>query len=485
MWPAAATLCGRCWLQFGGKPDAADAGAAPRAALEVRSVEPLEWSKLIDVQPWRGELRRDCRSRVDALVSTLARHAHWSSGETWPTWAKLMETTGWRRSSVAAWLRQLWILGWIDRVEPGSTPATRPMGSGIEGNRAAVYGLLIPVYADAAEEAALRREYRTTLAQLTSAIAELKRRGAKTWTPTGSLDPVELRLEVGYLRTRAREIFHRLSCGSEGQTQKMSPLRGPGFEESDARAWTRKVPTTRAEMYSAAAELRGQHPTLSRMSVRAIRSTCRSWWQAGWCNDGVLHALRCRPTGWTGTTTARSHAVYGVIHPAGWVRSRLSIWTSDQGKPLPDPVRAKERSGGMAELLDEIREQDRAAYGRTGAALLRQVGGAGAGGIQEREGRIGRQLLNALVSAVTERGRAAAEDLAATARADRGRAHARASWAAHVEARATARAASRASELTPLQQQLRDQAAAAQAARGIDTRSSTGYRPRRIRRQYR
>lgn len=469
VWPSACTLCGQCWAQFGGQADAAEIGPAPRAALEVRSVGPAEWQPILDAQPWRGELRRDARGRVESLVSELCRWAGWESGETWPTWDRLMAATGWGRSQLAAWLRQLWILGWIDRVEPGSTPATRPMGSRIEGNRAAVYGLLVPAYADEAARPALQREYTTTLAQLKAAIAQVKQAGEKNWTPTGSLDPVELRLEVGYLRTRAREIFHRLGGGSGGGKNPIEPLRG-SFDESERRLWARTVPTTRAEMLAAAAELRRQHPVLARLSARAVRSECRTWWRAGWCNDGILHALRSRPVGWSGTSTARSHAVYAVIHPAGWLRSRLSIWTTRttkrQVKPLPDPTLQRDiRRWNVDQAVGEAERQaeaDRAAYGRIGARLLAEVRAAAGGRYwQPTPGQAAAALADR-IRLDRPAGQPTARDRAVAAVAE------------HMQAK------QQRPRLSPLQQELRDRALAAAAARRTGG-GATGYRPRRDR----
>ncbi|ATY17252.1 hypothetical protein CU254_42460 (plasmid) [Amycolatopsis sp. AA4] len=472
VWPSACTLCGQCWGQFGGKADAAEIGPAPRAALEVRSVGPDEWRPILDAQPWRGELRRDARGKVDSLVSELCRWAGWESGETWPTWDRLMDATGWARATLASWLRQLWILGWIDRVEPGSTPATRPMGSRIEGNRAAVYGMRVPAYADEAAKPALQREYTTTLAQLKAAIAQVKQLGQKNWTPTGSLDPVELRLEVGYLRTRTKKIFHRLGGGFAGGKNEIEPLRGPGFDESKPRLWARTVPTTRAEMLAAAAELRRQHTTLARLSAKAIRSECRSWWRAGWCNDGLLHALRARPVGWSGASTARSHAVYAVIHPAGWVRSRLSIWTTHTAKglvkPMTDPTLRREiRRFNVDSAIAETEqraEADRTAYGRIGARLLADA--------RAQAGRYWQPTPGQAAAALTDRIRLDRPAGQPTAR-DR----AVAAVASHFQAKQLERRP----RLSPLQQELRDRAVAAEAARGPE-RTGTGYRPRRDRR---
>jgi len=76
----------------------------------------------------------------------LGRHADWDDHTTWPTWERLLDATGWGRSTMSSWLAELQRLGWLLRIEHGSTPQFRPMAlSAIEGNRAAVYQLRIPV----------------------------------------------------------------------------------------------------------------------------------------------------------------------------------------------------------------------------------------------------------------------------------------------------------------------------------------------------
>ncbi|RSD26438.1 hypothetical protein [Amycolatopsis eburnea] len=348
-----ATLCGRCWLQFGGKVAAAEAGAPPAAAVPVRPADgPTEWAKLLLAVPWLQQLRRDAQRRLRILVETLRNWADWSTAEAWPTWARLQAATGWGRSTLAAWLRQLWILGWIDRIEPGSTPQFRPMASPIEGNRAAVYGLLVPAAAEQLEPQERHRRYLTTLSELREKIALLRAAGEKNWTPSWSFDLLELKIEVGYLRTRASELFHRSAPLSGLEEPKIEPLRGR-IDEKQAGGFAMKVPTSRGEMLAAAAELRREHPVLGRMSPKAIRAVCRRWWRAGWTNRCIVWAMRYRPTGWSGTESG--HAEYAVIHPTGWVRSRLSAWLDDHGRPLPGrrAVRARREDEAFSRRLGQ------------------------------------------------------------------------------------------------------------------------------------
>ncbi|HEY3483713.1 MAG TPA: hypothetical protein VGL02_33030 [Streptomyces sp.] len=343
-----ATLCGRCFAQFGGNAGAAEIGGAPTAAVPVRPANgPTEWAKLLLATPWAQQLRSDAQRRLRALVETLRNTASWSTSETWPTWARLQAATGWARSTLAAWLRQLWIAGWIDRIEPGTTPQFRPMASPVQGNRAAVYGLLVPAAAERLEPQERHRRYLTTLSELREKIALLRAAVDKNWTPSWSFDLYQLKIEITHLRTRASELFHRSAPFSGVEEAQIEPLRGR-IEEKRAGRFATTVPTTRAEMLAAAAELRREHPVLGRMTPRAIRSVCRAWWRAGWTNACVVWAMRYRPTGWSGTEAG--HAEYAVIHPAGWVRSRLSAWRDDRGRPLPGrhAARAEREDAALA-----------------------------------------------------------------------------------------------------------------------------------------
>ncbi|MEU4807392.1 hypothetical protein [Actinosynnema sp. NPDC023587] len=107
------------------------------------------------------------------MLWKLMVHTVWETNETWPGWDELMKVTGWGRSSVADYLRQLQVDGWLLLVESGSTPAHRPMAMQglISGNRRAVYQLRVP----AARGQARRRaaaELRRELLDATRVVAE-------------------------------------------------------------------------------------------------------------------------------------------------------------------------------------------------------------------------------------------------------------------------------------------------------------------------
>jgi hypothetical protein len=66
--------------------------------------------------------------------------------ESRPTWERLVSRSGVCERTVARWLQELRVRGWLAHLERGSTPAHRPMVlAHMVGNRAAVYGLRIPL----------------------------------------------------------------------------------------------------------------------------------------------------------------------------------------------------------------------------------------------------------------------------------------------------------------------------------------------------
>lgn len=414
-FPDAATLCGPCWARFGGKASAIEIGAEPLLALPVRAASsPTEWHQVLAAAPWLERIRSDARDRLLALIEGLRNWANWSSQECWPTWARLCQLSGWARSTLANWLRQLWIMGWIDRIEPGSTARTRPMSlAEVEGNRAAVYGLRIPEMAERRDEAPRDREARDLVAELTANEAQLTAAEGKSWTPSWSFDLDLLRIEVTHLRTRARNLVH--SSGSCPEVEKMEPLRGRFDQKNRAiRRFWETAPGTRAEMLVAAAELRREHPVPGRMSVRAVRAACRVYWRAGWSNRDVLWALRYQPTGWAALSEMTE---YAVIHPSGWVRARLSAWRRPDGKVLPG-------RGAMVDARIDQRaneQQHRERYGDAGAKLLHTPG--------------------LLWAAVAAHGRRCAEQLARETRAEQARHEATAQVRDHLDQQKTRRRA--------------------------------------------
>lgn len=363
-------MCGPCWAEHGGEASASEIGPAP--LVSVPSRDPLsqaEWLQLLEREPWFQQLRRDARRRLRQLAECLRNWADWTDWTCRPTWPELCSASEWARSTMAGWLRQLRLLGWLSVVEPGSTPEHRPMGSpaAVEGNRAAVYALRVPMNADEAHRGQQLRERAADplgergAAGASSTSAQVSAPVVETWTPSLIFSAVK----KGFVgtSTRASELFHSPGLPAHvWWNTKNEALRARFDQEKRGFQWCDRAPGSRAEMYAAACELRRQHPILARLTPRAVRAVARPYWAAGWANDDVLHGLAYRPTS---RSTLSSPAEYAVIHPAGWCRSRLAAWRDDRDRVLTAPRRRE------AEQAEQDRAL-RARVGRAGARLLQR-----------------------------------------------------------------------------------------------------------------
>jgi len=351
--PLRTVHCGPCWAAFGGSPDAEEIGPPLPEALGSRDPrDQREWPELLAAEQWVQLLRRDCRDKLLRIVRELTITANWDTWESWPGWNRLMDVSGWARSTLAGWLRQLRLLGWLAIIESGSTPQFRPLAlAHVEGNRRAVYALRVPHRSgqQPAEHALARLttavpveelEARTTAAWRWFAAsfgAPFHQRGYrfgdKTWTPTWSFN---FSCSVGkWVPSRTTNFFHNSQVNAP-VTTKTEALRARLDEKW--LAFADRVPTSGAQMLAAAAELRREHPVLARLSPKVVRALCRPYWRAGWTNNDVLYALEYRPTSWS-TLPAMDAAK--VVAPYRWTQSRLSAWRTDTGRVLPGHSRAE------------------------------------------------------------------------------------------------------------------------------------------------
>lgn len=403
--PLKTVVCGPCWAQHGGEAGAEEIGPAPQLAVPVREPDSQgEWLRCLEAEEWVQRLRSDARRRLLQLATCLRNWADWREYTCRPTWPVLCEASEWARSTMASWLRQLRLYGWVTIVEPGSTPEHRPMGapSSAEGNRAAVYALRVPMPAEEARsgqtielveilpQATVETAGKAPSSTATS--AQVNAPVGKTWTPSWSFKSCK----EGFVgsSSRARDFFHSLPTPETLGHDQIEALRARSDEE---QGWTfsSRVPVSDAEMYVAACELRRQHPILARLSPRAVRSLARPFWRVSWSNDDLLHGLDWRPTSWS--STLPSPAEYAVIHPLGWCRSRLAAWRDDRDRVLPG------RSQRAAQREADQRHRT-AQYGQIGARLL------------------SRNPAKPLVEHVASFGRRCAEQFAATQAAERRRA---------------------------------------------------------------
>lgn len=373
-----------------------------------------DWLRQLANEPWVQRLTAAARFRLGLLCRELMLCADWETFEAWPTWARLITITGWCRSSVARYLQQLRIEGWLLHVERGSTPNFRPMGMSLRGNRAAVYALRIPrkpgelrpeeqpavdvdsaarviaeaesVLAAAAERIANEAAPATRPAQApvvdVVAVArslvtnpQVTSAGEESWTPTGLLQVFTLSELV--VLSRASAFFHNSSAQphlSSNQVQRTSnpqpsdaswsgsdeALRARTDEEQ-GRVFAGRVPGTRAEMYAAACELRAAVPVFGRLSAKKVRSLCKPYWRAGWTCDDVVFALRWTPASWTPRT---STAVEQIASPSAWIAARLQAWRHpSSGRILPGQTDAERAQ-------ESARQHVLARFGHQGALAL-------------------------------------------------------------------------------------------------------------------
>jgi hypothetical protein len=145
----------------------------PAPTVTVPSWDPRDqahWLSALRRQDWVCRIRADGRANLLTVARLVALHASWETLESRPTWERLVARSGVSERTVARWLQELRVRGFLAHLEHGSTPAHRPMVLARlgEGNRAAVYGLRIPL----TPEEALNRALEQLVARLVTDLAD-------------------------------------------------------------------------------------------------------------------------------------------------------------------------------------------------------------------------------------------------------------------------------------------------------------------------
>lgn len=250
------------------------------------------------------------RGRVAGVLAQAARE----DGSSAPTWDWIAEDTGLSRRTVARALADLVAAGWVVVVETGSTDVTRPSFSTMVGNRAAVYGLLIP----------------------TSAAP-----------PAVSLTGTPLRTPYG------RHPDSRARPRPDGRTAAAS---GGALTKKPAAAWPRMARTcSRHDELHAARALQDRVLVLRRLSDRSVRALARDWFRDGWTVEDLAWALDHDPDG------QQRRWDTAVTHPIGWFRHRLAPHrgTTPRSSVLDDR-RALEAAARNTLFADLARARDAA-----------------------------------------------------------------------------------------------------------------------------
>jgi hypothetical protein len=393
-----AVVCGPCWAAHGGSPDADEIGPAP--TVTVPSWDPRDqrhWLSALRRQDWVLDIRADGRANLLAVARLVALHAEWNTLESRPTWARLISRSGLSERTVARWLQELRVRGWLAHLEHGSTPAHRPMVlAHLTGNRAAVYGLRIPLTPEealhrAAEQLAEDLANQdppapppsppapttptspdlTAPAHTPQPTASHQHQpptsGDTTGTPSWSFYSLKESWVHGF--TRASKTVDNLGTNpterSQNKDQKTA-LRA-GQEANTGPNWAITVPASRFAMLIAADWLRHRLPVFASCSRKLVRHLCKPYWHAGWSNRDILHAMDHRP-GLFGQTAGVLISPERIAAPKAFIASRLRAWHTPQGAILPGYWTSRRTD---ATATRTARRHIAARHGHTGAALLR------------------------------------------------------------------------------------------------------------------
>ena len=378
-----AVVCGPCWAAHGGSPAAGEIGPTP--TQPVTSCDPADqghWLRALRRQPWVQAVRVDGQRNLLTLARLLALYAQWDTLESRPTWAKLIGRSGLSERTVARWLQELRVRGWLAHLEHGSTPTTRPMAlAHLEGNRAALYGLRVPLTPDEALARAgeqLVTALGTMLDNVTEDTAaaptapetageqgESRASGEKNGSPPWSFQVCNQRIVGGSSRA-STPVDNSPTIAADPAAIQRTALRADSDRER-LPDLSIMVPISGFEMLAAADWLRTRLPVFGRCSRKLVRHLCQPYWRAGWCNRDIAHALDHRPSVFdqpTGLLLSPDH----VAAPAQFIRSRLRAWRTPDETIITGYWAARVADANEAKAAPK---HVAARHGRAGAALLR------------------------------------------------------------------------------------------------------------------
>jgi hypothetical protein len=405
-----AVVCGPCWAAHGGSPDAGEIGSVPTTT--VASWDPRDqghWLAALRRQDWVQQIRADGQANLLAVARVVALYASWQTLESRPTWARLIGRSRLSERTVARWLQELRVRGWLAHLEHGSTPAHRPsVLAHLSGNRAAVYGLRIPL----TPQEALHQAAEHLVAQLVDNLAdpapelgpdrhpgaEPRSSSGRVRTPPDSLPLAASSAEASHLdRADQQSLIAgdiNVSPSWSGFTETnswvggFSRVRKPvdnsvhnspatgkphktalraGLDNKESSDWVTTVPTSRFAMLIAADWLRRRLPVFACCSRKLIRHLCKPYWHAGWCNRDIVHAMDHRP-GLFGQASGVLLCPARIAAPKAFIASRLAAWRTPDGAIVPGHWTTRV-SDAAATKTARRRVAER--HGRAGAALLR------------------------------------------------------------------------------------------------------------------
>jgi hypothetical protein len=387
-----AVVCGPCWAAHGGSPDADEIGPAPTTT--VMSWDPRDqghWLSALRRQDWVQDIRADGRGNLLRVARLVALYASWQTLESRPTWARLIARSGLSQRTVARWLQELRVRGWLTHLEHGSTPAHRPSAlAHLGGNRAAVYGLRIPLTPEEALHCAAEPSPSQANAEPASVPAEAGSAGPSFVARladtghSGSFDQrqhlmlgetngspswsslFETNSEVRGFSRASHPVDNSVHTTPNTEKPQKTALRA-GLDNTSGPDWATTVPTSRFAMLIAADWLRHRLPVFACCSRKLIRHLCKPYWRAGWCNRDLMHAMDHRP-GLFGQAPGVLICPERIAAPKAFIASRLAAWRTPDGAILPGHWTSRLTDAATAKAA---RHLIATRHGRAGAALLR------------------------------------------------------------------------------------------------------------------
>jgi hypothetical protein len=252
----------------------------------------------------------------------------------------------------------------------------------LDGNRAALYGLRIPL----TPEEALARAGQELVGSLETSLRTAAGGSQPSPRQTTNLAPEQasavvvgdksvslprsfqaFKEELVGGSTRARQPVDNIGCTHPDQEEHSKTALRAGSEEAKRPDFSILVPGTEFEMLVAADLLRQHLPVFRRCSRKLVRRVCRRYWRAGWCNRDITHAMDHRPGVFSqprGVLLSPEH----VASPRQFIRSRLRAWLTADGTVLPGYWSSRVTHADAARVARQ-RVADR--HGRAGVRLLR------------------------------------------------------------------------------------------------------------------
>jgi hypothetical protein len=166
--------------------------------------------------------------------------------------------------------------------------------------------------------------------------------------------------------SRARKTVHNPVDKTPDPSKPPPTALRAGQDNKKVPDWAATVPTSRYAMLVAADWLRHELPVFAACSRKLVRYLCKPYWQAGWTNRDIIHALDHRP-GIFSQPAGVLISPERIAAPKAFIASRLSAWRDPGGAILPGHWTTQITQAAVAQTARRAVAQR---HGRAGAALL-------------------------------------------------------------------------------------------------------------------